>query len=185
MSDDEDDAPGIETESARRIRLHTELLVTATALEESIGPLISYLCQTEPTEAPPAGFKPSWFASYAAIKAATADPASSRLTRLEAAHELAYVQLATDEIPVGAYRICAYKMKQNQADAYAIRHASNSFCIGCALLAVWEVGLGASHPSKPNLVLNSCPLWAFVLQASPSTVGPGSAGKATGKVTMT
>ena len=106
MSDDEDDALGIETESARRIRLHTELLITATALEESIGPLISYLCQTEPTEAPPAGFKPSWFASYAAIKAATADPASSRLTRLEAAHEVAYVQLATDDIPVGACRIC-------------------------------------------------------------------------------
>ena len=70
--------------------------------------MFSGVCQTEPTEAPPAGFKPSWFASYAAIKAATADPASSRLTRLEAAHEVAYVQLATDEIPVGAYRICAY-----------------------------------------------------------------------------
>ena len=142
-----DEDPSSEDEGERRARLHDELVTTAAAIQLEMGPYVTYLTQGDPSTLPPAGFKASWPGAYAAIKAALADPKASQITRTNAATEQHLLTIATDAKPVGAYRICSHNMRGDKTGAFAAVSSFSNFQCGCALLAVWEVGFDACHPS--------------------------------------
>ena len=146
-----DESPSSEDEGERRVRLHDELVTTAAAIQLEMGPYVTYLTQGDPSTLPPDGFKASWPAAYAAIKAALADPKASQITRTDAATEQHLITIATDAKPVGACRTCSRNMRLNPSGTFAAVGVLSNFQIGCALRADWEVGFDACHPDRLNL----------------------------------
>ena len=103
---------------------------------------MAYICQGGPSAPPPAGFKDAWQAGYALWSAALSENEAAKSTRPNAAMELQFKsKYASDKsTPMVVWRIAAHKLRSNEGLAYHPDADWPSFNIGCALLAVWEVG---------------------------------------------